>query len=949
MLDKLLEILKKFFKSRLLPISIVYILLFAILIHRIFSLQIVQGVTITEEGARKQERELETKATRGNIYDCNGVLLAYNELSYNVTYEDTGALENNSDKNAMIYKMIKIIESHGGELSTENYFKLEDTGEIGYTIDGDAITQFKKEVFSATIDDLTEKQLSMSAEELFEFICYSGDVSGPNFEIDKKYPVEYALKIMSVRFAIFLNRYSKYEKLIIATNVDDITVAAIKENRAELPGVDISQDTTRVYNDSKYFAHILGYTGPITTEKLEELKKEDPKTQYNVTDQIGIMGIENEYEEYLRGTKGSQTVMINENYRVVETKDFTEPVAGSDIYLTIDSQLQKACYDILERRLAGILISKINNGRDAGTRGQSAQDIRVPIYDVYNALLTNNVLDLNHFQNAEASTLEKRTYKKFKNKRSRVTDEIRRVMGVNSTKTDSDLSDEMIDYLDYAYSVLKEKKVVMVEKVDETDTTFISFTKNKVSLSKYLQHAIDNQWVDLNKLGIEYGLMTTEEIYGTLLDYVLNSLKKDTKFTKMIYSDLVYSDELTGNEICMLLYDQGILKYKKSSYNSLKNGVTNAYDFIISKIRSLEITPGQLALDPCSGSIVVTDVNSGKVKAMVSYPSYDNNKMANKVDSDYYYSYIDGNASYPAMNRPTQQVTAPGSTFKMVTATAALEEGYVSIGDTIKDKVTFKAISPSPHCWSSVSHGNINVAQAIEMSCNYFFYEIGYEMGNGNKKYVNDKKGLSILKKYAKMYGLLDKSGVELPEVEPNYSTKDIVRSAIGQGSHNYTPAQLSRYVTTIANNGTCYDLTLIQSVKDINGKTILKNKANVHNKVELDISTWNAIHTGMYNVVNGKDSTIGDLFDQKKLKQKVAGKTGTPQESDYKANHAAFVSYAPYNNPDISVTCVIPNGHTSSNAAETARDVYKYYFSKDKKIPTKVTAPELDSASFSD
>ncbi len=187
---------------------------------------------------------------------------------------------------------------------------------------------------------------------------------------------------------------------------------------------------------------------------------------------------------------------------------------------------------------------------------------------------------------------------------------------------------------------------------------------------------------------------------------------------------------------------------------------------------------------------------------------------------------------------------------------------------------------------------------------------------------------------------MTDKSGVELPESEPNFSKTDAVRSAIGQATHSYAPIQLSRYVTTVANSGTCYDLTLIDQVKDVNGNVILDNHAKVRNTVNIANSTWKAVHNGMYRVVNGSRSSIGSMFSG--MKVKIAGKTGTAQQSKLHANHAYFVSYAPYKNPEISVTCVIPNGFTSSNAAQTARDVYKYYFSKNKKkVSGKIKMPE--------
>jgi penicillin-binding protein 2 len=221
----------------------------------------------------------------------------------------------------------------------------------------------------------------------------------------------------------------------------------------------------------------------------------------------------------------------------------------------------------------------------------------------------------------------------------------------------------------------------------------------------------------------------------------------------------------------------------------------------------------------------------------------------------------------------------------------------------------------------------MTVSTAIENSCNVFFYEMGYRLGGGHNGNVNNSKGLERLKKYAQMFGLTDKSGVEITESQPHFSTEDIVRSCIGQGNHAYAPIQLARYVTTLANSGTCYDLTLIDKIKDVDGNTVVNNSAKVRNKVKISQSTWNAVHRGMYLVVNG--SAHGSIFQG--LKETVAGKTGTAQQNTLHPNHAYFLSYGPYEDPEVSVSCVIPNGYTSTYAMELARDVYQYYFGEKK------------------
>lgn len=948
MLDVFKEHLRNFFESRLLPVAVLFVLLFSVLVNRMFQLQIAETDSYANAVAKRTEQTRDMKASRGNIYDCNGKVLAYNKLAYNVTFtaNDTTAALTSEERNRMIYRLLKILEREGDKLSVEFSIEFDKRGIPQFTISGNALLRFKAEVFSTRVADLNQEQRDMTAQEVFDFLRYDDGSSSPKFVIDKKGEETYddvtALQIMAVRYAMYINRFKNYQAIVLAQDISDKTVAAIKENNAELPGVDIEEDATRVYKKSKYFAHLLGYTGAVSTEKLEELREDDPNTPYAVSDQIGISGLESIYEDYLRGTKGSEKLTINETTsRIEKIEKETDPVAGNNLYLSIDADLQEECYKLLEEHIAGVLIANINNSASAGSKGRTASEIKVPIYDVYSALIENNIINAERFVDKDASALEKQTYRKYKAKSKQIKTKLRHILAADSKTTKRQLSDSMEDFVDYFYKALKNDAVVLTDEVDETDVTFKRYVAGKISLSEFLQYAISKSWVDLGVLNIGEDYFSTEEIYEKLIDYGMELLEHDNEYTKMVYSFLIHHQELSGRDCCLLLFDQGDIKYNAKEYESLKLGLTSPYSFIIRKIKNLEITPGDLGLEPCSGSLVVTDVNTGAVKAMVSYPSYDNNKMANQVDSDYFYNYLTQASSSPLLNRPVQQEIAPGSTFKIVSSVAGLEEGVISPGTVVYDHVKFDKINPSPSCWKKSGHGNLTVSTAIEASCNYFYYDIGFKLGYGKASgAVSDTKGLARLKKYADMFGLTDKSGVELVESAPQFSKTDIVRSAIGQATHAFTPAQLSRYVTTIANNGTCYDLTLVDKIEDVEGKVVLQNKAKVRNKLKLADSTWKSIHKGMYLVTNGSGSSTSAMFSG--LKKKVAGKTGTAQLNSYHANHAEFISYAPYDDPEISVTCVIPNGYASSNAAQTARDVYKYYFSNGKKkVSGKVKMPE--------
>ena len=190
------------------------------------------------------------------------------------------------------------------------------------------------------------------------------------------------------------------------------------------------------------------------------------------------------------------------------------------------------------------------------------------------------------------------------------------------------------------------------------------------------------------------------------------------------------------------------------------------------------------------------------------------------------------------------------------------------------------------------------------------------------------------------MYGLTDKTGIEIDESDSQVSTQDAVRSAIGQGTNSYTTVGLARYVTTVANSGTCYNLTLINKTTDSDGNLLKDYSATVRNQIKMSQSDWNAIHLGMREVVESKPyfSNIG---------VNVAGKTGTAQERTDRANHALFVGYAPYESPEIAIATRVAYGYSSSYAAQITKDVFQYYYNESERDEIRSgVAQELDNTS---
>ncbi len=933
MFDAILNKLKEIFSSRLVYLTILISILFSILVGRMYALQILAVATneSTSEAdtTYKSYRLRYTDSVRGNIYDRNGNLLAYNVQSYNIVMSNSANYSSNAERNAMIAKLIDIIERNGYELELDFAIELSDAGEFAFNISGNSLLRFKKNAYCLTsVNKLTDEQKEATAEEVYNFMK-NGNKQSPMFGISDDYPVELALKIMTVRYAL-LTLYPQYSEFTICSDVDTVTIAAIEENSAELKGVEIRQVTSRVYNDSLFFAHILGYTGKASEEEAENLNEGLEEDMYNTSTVIGKTGIEKEMDALLRGQSGVEELSVSSTGKIISSTVKSSPVAGDDIYLTIDRELQIACYHILENNIAAILISKIVNSTSYGGKGDSASKITIPIYEVYNAFIDNSVLDISHFSADDATELEKKILSTYKTKEAAVLGRLAEILSYSSPVVNNKLTDEYEGYIDYIYSMLRSNSVLLKDLIDQKDQTYIRYTEDKISLSEFLQYAIYKQWIDLSKLGIGSDYNTNNEVYDKLVAYIFEKLDNNTVFEKMIYRVLIFNYKISGKDMCLLLYDQGVLEYNENDYKRLKNGRIGAYYFVKEKLTNLEITPGMLALEPCSGSIVITDVNTGDVLAMVTYPSYDNNMLANKIDWDYY-SHLLANKATPLLNRPTQQLTATGSTFKPLMALAGMAEGVITTQTKIKDEGLFELVDPSPKCWKYPgNHGWINLTQAIQHSCNYFFYQVGYNMSLDAKGEYSDSLGISKIQKYASWFGLADKSGVEVPESTPAISSTDAVRTSIGY-YHNFAPIQISRYVTSVANKGTVFNLTIVD--KTVNKETgeETDNSATVFNQIDRYSDTqWNAVQKGMYDVVNTSANSLNTLYGD--LGFKVAGKTGTAQVSLTHPSHGLFISFAPYSKPEVSVTVVIPNGYASANAAKLAREVYGLYFNDENK-----------------
>lgn len=921
-----MEIIKDFLSnllsSRIRVVSVAMIAFATVLISRLFYLQIINGSEYQDNYNLKLEKTETIPATRGNIYDRNGNLLAYNELVYAVTIQDNGTYSSKAERskslNTEIGRIVKKLEQNGDKIDNNFGIFIDSSGQYQFLSSGNSLQRFRADVFGRnSIDDLeyNEKlgfdEATATADQIIDYL--QGEKV---YNISKDYSKKLRYEIMVVRYNMGQNSYQKYISTVIASDVSDESVAFIKENINELTGVDVEQKSLRRYVDSEYFAHIIGYTGQISTSEYNELSKTDENVE--TTDVVGKSGIEKYMNDYLAGNKGYETIYVDSVGNTIAEGEYKASESGNDVYLSIDMDLQKAAYILLEQEIAGILYSKIENIKESNIN--SSSDVVVPIYDVYYSLIKNGLIDINAFYDTNASETEKTVLRAYQAKEKEVLSTLKAQLKANNEVVYKDLPNEYQAYSTYIVTKLKSLGIFDSSAIDTSSDVQNSWTSEEMAVNKYLIYAIEQNWIDITKYEAEAKYADTEELYNDLVDYVIDYLSTDSNFERLVYKYLLLDDGITGSQLCMILYDQGVLSKDDEDYMALSSGQITAFDFMKKKIKSLEITPGQIALDPCSGSTVMLDTKTGEILAMVTYPGYDNNKLANSVDSDYY-AYLTNNAANPLYNYATQQRTAPGSTFKIVSSTAGLAEGVIDTTSEITDLGQFTKVSNNPKCWIYPSnHGSINVSEAIRDSCNYFFYEVGWRLAGGDGAY-DDVTGIKKITEYASLFGLDETTGVEIEENSPHIATEYPVMAAIGQSDNNFTTVGLARYATAIASKGTVYNLTLLDSVKDSEGNVIKDYKPSVRNQVDvLNGAQWDAVHYGMRMVCESLSSFDGFSVE-------VAGKTGTAQQVSNRPNHALFIGFAPYNNPEVSIATRIAYGYTSHNAAEVSKDILAYYF----------------------
>ena len=386
--------------------------------------------------------------------------------------------------------------------------------------------------------------------------------------------------------------------------------------------------------------------------------------------------------------------------------------------------------------------------------------------------------------------------------------------------------------------------------------------------------------------------------------------------------------------------------------SSLQQVTENALENCINKIKNGGFSQ---RYDAQGGAAVVMNVNTGEVLATASYPTFEPQWFVGGISQENW-AYLRDDTRHPQLNKATQSTYEPGSTFKMVTAIAGLETGAITTKERINDTGVYRKYNSEWKCWYYTSyhrgHGYQNVTQALQHSCNYFFYETG------------DRMGIDNLAKYALHFGLGKKTGIELPNEKDGAVASretyaklrnngkigpgDVLNAAIGQGDNNFTPMQIAKYISSIANGGTVVKPTIIKSILNSDGTEVSREEIenytnekvgyqNTDDGITINPESIAVAKEGMRMAASEAGGTAYNIF--KGFNQEVAGKTGSAEAGKDKNGNdlvnAWFVCFAPYDKPEVAVVVMIENGGHGNYAAEVARDVLTQYFGMNQSAET--------------
>ena len=401
-----------------------------------------------------------------------------------------------------------------------------------------------------------------------------------------------------------------------------------------------------------------------------------------------------------------------------------------------------------------------------------------------------------------------------------------------------------------------------------------------------------------------------------------------TSTARGVVTSTVYTEEpVPGNHVYLTL-DIGLQEAAENALNSYITAENEARALKNEELEKYGGDPDDYKQLITGGAAVAVDVKTGEPLAIASWPTFD---LKGFLD---HYSEIAAAENDPLFNRALLGSYAPGSTFKPCTAIAGLAEGKIDTGFEVRCEGVFtkyEEYGSVYRCWiyGKGIHGDMNVSDAITNSCNIFFYTVG------------DMLQISLMAKYAKLFGLGESTGIELGENKGVMTSDQLyqerygrdvyageaVQAAIGQAESEFTPLQLAEYCAAIANGGERHSASILKSVHSYDfSETVYRREAEVLSEVEIEDEYWTLVQEGMRGVVT--DPAVGSAYlTFYDAPYTVAAKTGTSQIGEGRTNNAVFIGYAPYEDPEVAIAIAVEHGNAGSSMATIARDILDYYF----------------------
>lgn len=916
-MDTLKERLGELLRNRLFVLLAAAAVIFMILVGRLFYMQIVNGEEADASLTSSVTREVTIPAARGNIYDRYGRPLAVNEAAFSVEIDDSITVDY-EDADAEAVSLYKKLIKNGYVVGDD--LPITKDAPYEFTISSDELEEWKTNI------GLTKKQMNYTAEETLNYLYERfGIIDAAMTEEEKRALVSLGININ--------------DKNIMITNL----IMTIETNGGEIV------DELPISQEQPYYFllededEILSWKSSVSMSE-EELDYDAEESMQYLIELFGIP--ENISPSMQRKVAAVRYSLYLQRYKKYQPVTVAREI-NDEVIAAVEENLDKF-------------------------PGVSVETESMRVYE--DGEIFSNIIGYIR----QISDTELQEYSEYGYTSGDIVGKtgIEKVMELELNGQDGKMLVE-VDNMGRKISTLETEAPV------SGDDVFLTIDKElQISAYNYLKDALADAIITRLTSELEKDVpVTLKQLFTSMIDSnnisVTEVMKAEDGYQKVL-KDIILAhdpdidvtdseDKTEAKQVLTNAVDNGTISYTTLIYVMIEQGVITAddnykariasgeltpFNVIIEKLESGDLEPAETGLEPCTGSVVVSNVNSGEVLALVTYPSYDNNELVNTFNNEYYNKLLE-DPTTPLVNRPLMQKKAPGSTLKMITAIAGLETGVIIPDTQIRDKGVFKdAGTPYANCLiyslNGSTHGYVDVSHALEVSCNYFFYEVGYQLGNDTEN-PRSLKGITILDEYYDAFGLNSPTGVEIGESAPSmaspsykeevikwqnpeatssqtaWTSGDTIRAAIGQSVNSFSAASMNKYVATLANGGTRYKMHLLDKVKSSDGTVTEEVEETVENVLEIAPENLEAVYEGMLLVTQGSKGTLRTVF--KDFPIDVAAKSGTAEENKNLSSHVWFVGFAPYDDPQIAVTVMIPFGDvTGSPAAVVARNVIGEY-----------------------